>query len=419
MLLPNNEWKDGQSEYIATSHGKNELIEEIAAITPDLITIQDVPSQCIIYHNNNDVWKEILDVNVYELAEAGRDVAIIHPDYRELAANFFQIRKLLKDGEVAEIDLALTNDHWIRVRSKIFRRNQEGNASQIISFISDISQRDNDELKNRNIELEHLIQERTFELRQVNESLTLQNLKLKAMNDELKNYAFIASHDVREPIRKIQLYATEVATREADNLSENGKIFTSKIIAAVERLNDLIDDILSYSRMASGPKRKYVETDLNDLLAHVLADLSETIRTSGAKITNNKLPSFKCNQLQITQVFQNLISNAVKFQPGNRVPEVTVTGQIVDGAKLHFTQANTEKNYLKLEVADNGIGIEEKYLEKIFGLFQRLHGRGAYEGTGLGLAICKRIVENHGGFIVAESVYGKGSCFTCFIPIIN
>ncbi|HEY3404019.1 MAG TPA: ATP-binding protein [Ohtaekwangia sp.] len=269
------------------------------------------------------------------------------------------------------------------------------------------------------IELEHIVEERTLQLRQLNESLQQRNVKLASLNDELTNFAYIANHDLREPLRKIQLFTSEIVQKDQGSLSKRDLMLTDRILSAAQRMNDLIEDILRYSQIASQPKREFTEVDLNDLLDQVLQDMKEAIQRSGANVATGKLPRLNCNAIQITQLFHNLISNALKFQPPGRTPEVVITGHVVPGETIGFPEANEKYDYLKLEVIDNGIGIEEKYLGQIFGIFQRLHNQSAYTGTGIGLAICKRIVENHQGFIVARSVPHEGSTFTCFIPILK
>ncbi|HEY0653490.1 MAG TPA: ATP-binding protein [Chryseosolibacter sp.] len=273
-----------------------------------------------------------------------------------------------------------------------------------------------EELSHRAHELEDVVQARTLELRELNESLKQRNMRLTALNDEMTNFAFIASHDLREPLRKIQLYASEVAEKESA-ISDRGKTFATKIIASVLRMNDLIEDVLKYTKISSQPRNNFSEHDLNSLLTDSLAELGDLIERSGARIIANKLPTLTCNSLQICQLMQNLISNAIKFQPQNQTAEVTITAHIVPGESISSPLADMNVNYVKLEVADNGIGIEEKYLNRIFGIFQRLHGKSSYPGTGIGLAICKKVVENHRGFILAKSTPGEGSVFTCFFPI--
>jgi signal transduction histidine kinase len=251
----------------------------------------------------------------------------------------------------------------------------------------------------------------------LNETLKEKNRELKTMNEELTNFAFIASHDLREPLRKIQLFAGQLKDRELSNINERANQYVTKILGAVHRMNDLIEDVLTYSRASVSARPKGVEADLNDVLRQVLTDLSEVIREHDALITHNKLPMFKCNALQISQLLQNMVHNALKFQSGDKQPRVEVNAQIIAGETIDSPLVNPEAQYLKLEVSDNGIGFEQQYADKIFGMFQRLHGRAVFPGTGMGLAICRKIAENHKGFIIARSVLGEGATFTCYLPV--
>ncbi len=254
-------------------------------------------------------------------------------------------------------------------------------------------------------------------LQNLNDALKEKNRELKVMNDELTNFAFIASHDLREPLRKIQLFAGQLKNRNVSNINEQGDLYADKIMNAVHRMNELIEDVLTYSRASVSARPEAVATDLNEVLHQVLADMSEAIRERGTLITHNNLPVFKCNALQISQLFQNLISNAIKFQPGDRQPRIEINCRIIPGETIDSPLANPDIEYLKLEVSDNGIGFEQQYAEKIFGMFQRLHARSTFPGTGMGLAICRKVTENHKGFITARGVPGEGATFTCYLPV--
>lgn len=253
----------------------------------------------------------------------------------------------------------------------------------------------------------------------LNESLKQKNLALKSMNEELANFAFIASHDLREPLRKIQLFTNELIDHEAERVSTKARDYVTKIISAVNRMNALIDDVLTFSKVSSVKPSEHSVVDLNEPLQQALDSLEDEIAHSGAVIEYESLPELFGNKLQFSQLLENLIHNAVKFQPENQRPVVKITAQFVAGNEISSPMADTRKRYLCLSVSDNGIGFESEYTEKIFHMFQRLHGRTEYPGTGMGLALCKRIVENHQGFIVAKGTLGNGSTFTCYFPIIN
>jgi signal transduction histidine kinase len=252
-----------------------------------------------------------------------------------------------------------------------------------------------------------------LQLQHVNESLSQKNHELSIINEELSTFAFVASHDLREPLRKVEIFSKLLLEREVDNMSEAGKDFFKRITAAIGRMNSLINDILTYSRASGGP-RELNDVDLNDILEDVISDLSERIKEKQAVIEHQQLPRMKCNAPQMGQLFQNLISNALKFQPLDQVPVIKITSAIVSGKDVNHPRASSKKKYLRIEVTDNGIGFNQEYTNKIFQMFQRLHGMAEFSGTGMGLAICKKIVENHKGFISAQSKEGKGSTFCCY-----
>lgn len=272
--------------------------------------------------------------------------------------------------------------------------------------------------------LERAVEERTAELEEsrealeaVNESLQKMNIDLNAKNLELSNFAFVASHDLREPLRKIKMFSNFIVEREHITLDEKGKEYFRKIEQAVKRMGALIDDILAFSRTNSTPRSEFVKVDLNKVVEDVKYDLGELIEERSATIECGDLPTLLGNPLQMSQLMQNLIGNAIKFQKPDGKPVVTVKTRRVVGREIKSPMAIDSRWYLELVVGDNGIGFNEQYSEQIFNMFQRLHAQSEYPGTGMGLAICKRVVENHEGFIVAKSKPGDGSQFYCYFPL--
>ncbi len=272
-----------------------------------------------------------------------------------------------------------------------------------------------DILMEQNKLLEQSVIERTSDLEQANSLLHRRNADLESLNAELSTFAFVASHDLREPLRKIRLFTHVLREREAESLSEKGKDFLQKISASAERMNLLIEDVLSYSR-PSATVEQYADADLNKILAQVENELSSVIEEQKAVIRHEPLPVLKCNPLQISQLFHNLISNSLKFHESAVAPEIYISAQLVKGESISHRMAEKDQEYLELQITDNGIGFEQKYCEKIFQMFQRLHGKTDYPGTGVGLAICKKILERHRGFILAKSEPGRGSAFCSYFP---
>ena len=249
-------------------------------------------------------------------------------------------------------------------------------------------------------------------------SLEQQNLELEASNKELLAFNYVASHDLQEPLRKIQTFVSRLSDKEYDNLSENGKEFMGRINNSVERMRILIDDLLQYSRTTKLEK-VFEETDLNELLENAKNDSQQTIDEKKAIIQNEKLPKIMVIPFQIQQLFANLIGNSLKYSKENVAPKIKISCKSVIAAEEEAIPKNTKEKFYKITFKDNGIGFEQEYAEKIFVLFNRLHNKNEYAGTGIGLAICKKIVENHKGFIIAEAKPNAGSTFTVYLPEEN
>lgn len=229
--------------------------------------------------------------------------------------------------------------------------------------------------------------------------------KLKASNEELERFAYVASHDLREPLRKIASFGERLNRKYASELQGDGAEYLKRMINATGRMQVFIDDLLAFSRFS----RNITESkpvNLNEILRGVLVDLEAQIEGSKAVIKIDNLPEIMGVRSQLSQLFQNLISNALKFKKPNNISHIDII----------YTE---QPNIHEIRIQDNGIGFEEADAESIFELFKRLNGRSAYEGTGIGLAICKRIVENHDGIIVAHAVAGEGATFILYFPKIN
>ena len=222
--------------------------------------------------------------------------------------------------------------------------------------------------------------------------------ELGRSNRELQDFASVASHDLQEPLRKIQAFGDRLKVKCADQLSDVGRDYLERMQAAAGRMSTLIEDLLTFSRVTTRAQ-PFEEVDLNDVLREVSEDLENHVDRAGGRIDVGRLPAVEGDATQLRQLFQNLINNGLKFHAADRPPVVTVRA-VGDG----------------IEVSDNGIGFDEKYLDRIFNIFQRLHTRGEYEGTGIGLAVCRKIAERHGGALNARSRPGEGATFTLTLP---
>jgi len=247
------------------------------------------------------------------------------------------------------------------------------------------------------------------------QELRATNEKLIASNRELELFATVASHDLQEPLRKIQTFGHQLAAEYSDGLGAEGRFCLQRIEDAASRMRYLIDDLLTYARI-SRQDRSFVPVDLASVASEVLGDLAGRIQSVDGQVEIGDLPVIAADPVQMHQLLQNLIGNALKFHQPDRPPHVWVSARRL-GTVETPSQPDHGVNMLELSVRDNGIGFEDQYREKIFGVFQRLHGRGDFEGTGMGLAICRKIVERHGGHIEAYGRPDEGSEFLATLPI--
>ncbi len=241
------------------------------------------------------------------------------------------------------------------------------------------------------------------ELAVTNAALERRAAELVRSNGELEQFASIASHDLQEPLRKVRTFTQQLTVIDADNLSEKGRDYLGRANAAAERMQNLIEDLLRFSRVATHG-RPFAPVNLRTIAEEVLSDLEAQVEQAQAVVELGELPTISADALQMRQLMQNLLSNAIKFRRPGVVPEVRIASEI-------------EGDTARITVTDNGIGFEPEYSRRIFRVFERLHGRGEYPGTGIGLALCRKIAERHGGTVVAESEPGAGSVFTVTLPL--
>lgn len=257
----------------------------------------------------------------------------------------------------------------------------------------DVQRRREDEIRRVNAELEARMAERTLELER-------SNRELERSNRELEQFAYVASHDLREPLRMVTSYTNLLARRYQGRLDATADEFIGYALEGCERMRQLIHDVLEYSRVDRQHKSEAI--DLEEALEAACNDLEVAIETSGARITHDALPTVECTRSQLVQLIENLLSNAIKYR-NDEPPRIHVSARVDDAEVV-------------LSVQDNGIGLDMRHGDRIFGMFQRLHTRGTYPGTGMGLALCKKIVEVHRGRIWVESAPGSGSTFFCAFP---
>lgn len=344
---------------------------------------------------------------------------LLHPDDRvnvvekafaqalETGNYYYEARILHLDGSI----------HWVRTQGKILY-NDRHQPLRMLGTMMDITDRKEDELALKTSEdkyrtladqLESQVQLRTKEL-------TIANSELVKTNMELAQFAYVASHDLQEPLRKIQTFATRILETEIENISDRGKDYFRRMQASSTRMQQLIIDLLSFSR-ANAIEKHFEKTDLNVVLNHVKDQLSDLIQQNNAVITSDYLPERNAIVYQFEQLFTNLIANSIKFTRPDTTAVVTIRTGIVSGEMIPMSEADPRASYQYISVSDNGIGFEPHFKDRIFQVFQRLHNRSAYEGTGIGLAICKKIVDNHKGMIDAIGKPGVGATFIIYLPI--
>lgn len=250
-------------------------------------------------------------------------------------------------------------------------------------------------LKQHQVELERQVDLKT-------QNLNKAIIKLKKSNQDLESFAYAASHDLQEPLRTITSYL-QLIQRRNEKLSKESKEYFEFVISGAKRMKSLLQGLLQYSRLRDFEEKEMSHLDMNYLLDLIQANLHASINTHDAKIIVDKLHDIDGNKTQIIQLFQNIISNALKFKKEDRLPQIEISSY-------------RKESCIEFQILDNGVGIDPSFHEKIFGLFSRLNPIGSFEGHGIGLALCKRIVEYHGGSISVESEIGEGSCFYLRFP---
>jgi signal transduction histidine kinase len=338
----------------------------------------------------------------------------------ELAFQNHEKEKRAAELIIANIELAYQNDEKEKRAAELIIANEE------LAFQNNEKEKRAAELIIANIELAYQNDEkekRAAELIIANEELAFQNnekekraAELIIANKELLAFTYISSHDLQEPLRKIQTFISILLGNEKETLSENGKYNFERIQLSAKRMQQLIDDLLAFSRIST-TELKFEKTNLAAIVADVKNELIDTIKEKEATIETSGLGTVDVIPFQFRQLMYNLISNALKFSKTDILPVITVSSKIEKGNKLNHKKLLPDKLYCHIMVKDNGIGFESHFSERIFGVFQKLHLKEVYAGTGIGLAIVKKIVENHNGLIIASSNLNEGATFNIYLPV--
>mgnify|MGYP002778034041 CR=1 FL=1 len=265
-------------------------------------------------------------------------------------------------------------------------------------------------------ELYQRLQSELEERQRAEQELKRQQQLLAQSNTDLQQFASVASHDLQEPLRKIQVFGNQLQEKFSEVLGAQGRDYIERMQNAVGRMQSLIDDLLIFARIASRAQ-PFVATNLEQVVQEVLSDLEVRLQQTGGRVEVEQLPTIDADPIQMRQLFQNLIGNALKFHRPQTSPAVRIYSRVAIAPPQPAAENSASVATCQVLVADNGIGFEPKYQERIFQAFQRLHGRSQYEGTGMGLAICRKIAERHGGSITATSTPGQGATFIVTLPI--
>lgn len=326
-----------------------------------------------------------------------------------------------REGDACEVRLKVKEgEELYACLNSIFTESPGGTAFCRTS-VTDVSEtkRAEDALRKAHDELERRVEERTIELaseivvrKRAEEEAKGYSADLQRSNKELQEFAFVASHDLQEPLRKIQTFGSRLMEEHYENLDDIGRDYLNRMLNAAKRMSEMVASVLEYSRVMTKAERSQ-RVDLTRVVQNVLDDLEIVIVKSGGQVEVGVLPKIEADPAQMRQLFQNLIGNALKFHR-REAPLVRIRSEFIAGMK---STEEGETATCRIFVEDNGIGFDEKHLDLIFSLFQRLHGRSEFEGAGMGLAICRRIVERHGGSITAKSRQGEGSTFIITLPL--
>lgn len=344
-------------------------------------------------------------------------VANLHPDDQQRVVSIINdvFNKSVSNGdydvEYRTIGVDDKQIRWVRAKGKAYFNHQD-KPVRFIGSVLDITQQV-ESLQ----QIEQIVADRTRELKSANQQLSESNEMLVRSNENLQRFAYVASHDLQEPLRKIQQFGDLLQTRYADSAGDELD-YIRRMQSAASRMSTLIRDLLSFSRI-SIQRHASTPVSLQKVMAKVLQDLDLRIAETGALVQVETLPTVNGDALQLGQLFQNLLSNALKFHRAGVIPVIRVNCQTVSAATIPFSRgpARLSDTYYRLDISDNGIGFEQKYVDRIFQVFQRLHTKNEYAGTGIGLAICEKVAANHGGAIMARSQPGQGATFSVYLPI--
>ena len=365
---------------------QTEFSRNILDSSVDLIAVFDTDLRYVTLNKRGEETYKITQDKII-----GRYVADVFPQTLN-SGMVDDLKRALKGEFVRHVNYisGVTKRHYENFYIPL--KDRDGNVNRIVTIAHDIT-----------------------DIMQANEKLQALNTELEKSNRELEQFAYVASHDLQEPLRKIQTF-TELSERYIDN-PDALKRYLEKVGSSAQRMTELIKAVLNYSRLSKS-ENDFVEVDLNNTLRSIFVDLELLIHEKEAVINHNNLPVTYGIPLQLHQLFINLITNSLKFN--ERKPVINITSEYVNGNDVNdVPEIIKHRDYIKITFSDNGIGFDQKFADKVFSIFQRLHADKRIEGTGIGLAVCKKIVENHQGFITVKSEPKIGTTFFIYLPVLH
>lgn len=373
----------------------------VANTAPVLIWMSDENRHCTFF---NKGWLDFTGKSMED--ESGNGwLRGIHPEDLNNCMNLFATAFEARKNFYVEYRLRRNDGEyrWIASRGEP-RYAPDGKFEGFIGSCTDIN-----DSKMHSAILESRIAERTKAL---NDAI----LQLERSNLELAQFAYVVTHDLQEPLRKVKTFTDRLMIKVSRKLNHDEKVYLEKIKNSADRMSGLIKDVLNYSILTRSAE-PFVKCDLNSIARHVLTDFELLITQKKAVIMLNPLPDIEAVNLQMNQLFNNLIGNSLKFTSTEALPQISISSAAVGQNEVERFNLLKNTDYVKISIADNGIGFSQEYAEQIFEIFQRLNGNDEFPGTGIGLALCKKIIVNHKGMIYADSTPGKGATFNVILPV--
>jgi light-regulated signal transduction histidine kinase (bacteriophytochrome) len=371
---------------------------------------KDSHSRLIIANKELAFQNQEKEKRAAELVIANQELAFQNQEKENRAAELVIANKELafqnKEKEKRAAELVLAN------KELIFQNQEKEKRAAELAIANKELAFQNQEKENRAAELAIANKELVFQ----NQEKEKRAVELLAAIKEVESFTYISNHDLQEPLRKIQAFANRIIVEESEGLSEKANFYFERIHHSASHMQTLINDLLNYSRMTT-TERKFEFSDLSKIIKEVVVTLREELQEKQAIVEFGKLTEIEIIPLQFRQLMQTLITNSLKFSKTELAPHIVIKSEKINGDESSNKALLKQVEYCHITVSDNGVGFDPRYKDKIFDIFQRLHGKENYDGTGIGLTIARKIVENHQGIITASGEIGKGSTFDIFIPI--